>query len=627
MSQIHVQQRRETTWQIPAFAALVVLLGLQSLRSFPTSLFWWLGETSDRIVMLTAALLAFSAAALAWPLIRKIGPGRLVLLSSLLLGCSRLIDQISSTAWAGLVFGGLGVIGFCWLASMLSGQGRQAGLGIALGLTADAAIRSAFNTIDIPFLNGINAEIEGIVATLCIVSALTVLACINLTRSNYLLPAIGQAWPNSAIMPGIFMFMLWIGNHGQIAQRTGVDWQILAICIPAALSAGAILTLLTNRWISQLLAPIGLSIGAGLFWLLDSFLGAVLSAMLIGPTLATLPASVIPEKTSVRAPVLYTTVGSMVFVVMLFIFYSFYAPLWIPLVLTGLVSLSALATIWRLSLSLHYSLQFRKVILLTALVVAAALASTLSTLATKSPSLTTTTAEPGQIRVMSYNIRQGFGVNSVWNLESVAREIEKHNPDIVALQEVGRAWIISGQNDQLQWLAQRLQMNHIYSPHIGDTWGNAILSRMSVASQYQGEFNSKGRIPRGYLDATLMSDSGPLRVIVTHLDHEVTSVGDSVRKDQMQMVLDRWEQSPATIIIGDMNFDPSSPGYKTAIAGGLKDVLLSEDRDGFTYRSDDLNIRIDYIFASSDLSVEAADLPLSQASDHLPLVADLSISN
>ena len=135
-------------------------------------------------------------------------------------------------------------------------------------------------------------------------------------------------------------------------------------------------------------------------------------------------------------------------------------------------------------------------------------------------------AVDGQVRVLSYNIRQGFGLDDRFDLERVAMQIERHDPDVVALQEIGRGWVISGMVDQLQWLENRLGMRAYFEPNLADTWGNAFLVRIPVVGREHVRFDNPGRLPRGVQGITVATADGSLRILVTHLDSE--DEGDQV---------------------------------------------------------------------------------------------------
>ena len=63
------------------------------------------------------------------------------------------------------------------------------------------------------------------------------------------------------------------------------------------------------------------------------------------------------------------------------------------------------------------------------------------------------------LRVLTYNIHQGFDLSGRPGLEAIAAVIEAEQPQIVALQEVPRGWVVNGAVDALSWLAQRLEMH------------------------------------------------------------------------------------------------------------------------------------------------------------------------
>ena len=226
------------------------------------------------------------------------------------------------------------------------------------------------------------------------------------------------------------------------------------------------------------------------------------------------------------------------------------------------------------------------------------------------------------VRIVNYNIRQGFGVSNRWDLEAVAAEIERHDPDIVVLQEVGRGWVISGMSDQLFWLSRRLGMNAQFGSNVGDLWGNALLTNF-VARSENHRFDNPGRVPRGVLQTFVLFGGSGVRVLTPHLDHE--DDGAPTRLNQIDTVLEVWGGDPRTLIIGDFNAEPDSAEYSRITDAGLRDLLLEAGSAVPTYPSDDPEERIDYAFASSDLEVARADAPKSLASDHFPIVIELKV--
>jgi endonuclease/exonuclease/phosphatase family metal-dependent hydrolase len=230
------------------------------------------------------------------------------------------------------------------------------------------------------------------------------------------------------------------------------------------------------------------------------------------------------------------------------------------------------------------------------------------------------------VRVMSYNLHSGFDVQGRMDLEAIAQTIESEQADIVALQEVSRGWVVDTSADMLTWLSQRLNMPYVWGPTTDALWGNAILSRYPIEqAQIHAMPNHEAVRPaRGFIDATLNIGGQPLHVIATHLHH--IGADGALRVPQVQALLAAWAQRPATIVLGDLNALPDSPEMQLLREAGLMDAFTSSaaSGEGFTFRSDDLNRRIDYVYHSPDLIARDFHVNPSQASDHAAIAVTLA---
>jgi len=87
-------------------------------------------------------------------------------------------------------------------------------------------------------------------------------------------------------------------------------------------------------------------------------------------------------------------------------------------------------------------------------------------------------------------------------------------------------------------------------------------------------------------------------------------------------------QNVPTILVGDFNVEPSGDSYKL-VAGYFHDVWLDNKvkERGLSYPADRPAKRIDYIFYKTNSGVRSrkAWTINTQASDHVPVVADLEI--
>ena len=239
------------------------------------------------------------------------------------------------------------------------------------------------------------------------------------------------------------------------------------------------------------------------------------------------------------------------------------------------------------------------------------------------------------LRVTSYNI--GAGTHS--DLHHIASELRAENADVVALQEVDVHWHARSEfADQAAALAQALHMDfrfaHIYDLQ-GATpgaprreFGVALLSRFPIvefrnhritrlSTQEQGAAPSP--MP-GFLDVVLNVSGVQVRAFNTHLDYR-TDPAVRVRQVADMLAIIRDVHEP-TLLFGDLNAPPTAAELRPLL-DRLTDSWGSANGDGFTYPADAPAKRIDYVLASPQFRVESAHVPITEASDHRPLVANL----
>ncbi len=232
------------------------------------------------------------------------------------------------------------------------------------------------------------------------------------------------------------------------------------------------------------------------------------------------------------------------------------------------------------------------------------------------------------VKVMTYNIHSGYNVDGSQDFEAIARVIEDSGADIIGLQEVSRGRLMDGAVDMTTWLSRRLEMQVLFLGTGEPTWGNALLSRYPIIESGEGNLPDEGSLlKRGYLWAAIdVGEDEPLYVIVTHLHHIVED--SQVRMVQVPVILDFWDERDQTILLGDLNADPPTAEMKLIATAGMVDSWTgSGEGDGFTYYATDPYKRIDYLWISPDLEVLEIEVIQTPASDHLPVVAELDLSN
>lgn len=235
-------------------------------------------------------------------------------------------------------------------------------------------------------------------------------------------------------------------------------------------------------------------------------------------------------------------------------------------------------------------------------------------------------AEAPALRVVTYNILAGDR-----GLKGLTATLKKTKADVIALQEVDKGTRRSGGVDQATALGKALGYGHAFVPHFayqGGEFGVALLSRHPIV---RAERRTTKGSRLAQLDATVRTPDGEVRVVVVHFtvtfpfrDSKEQAATDAARLKEAKAAaaLALAEKGPV-LVLGDMNDDSGSPAYE-AFSKGLQDACEVKGA-GFakTWNSAFPVTRIDYVWASRHFEVASCDTLASDASDHLPVAAEL----
>jgi endonuclease/exonuclease/phosphatase family metal-dependent hydrolase len=246
------------------------------------------------------------------------------------------------------------------------------------------------------------------------------------------------------------------------------------------------------------------------------------------------------------------------------------------------------------------------------------------------------------VRVGTFNIHHGVGANGDLDLSRTAAAIADLDADLVGLQEVDRNW--AGRSefaDQAVDLANRLDMHLAFGASLSrrrrwrakqqGQYGNALLSRFPIRNVETTLLpRPRGGEQRALLDTEVDVHGVVLRCLVTHLHHltrserlaQVEAINATVTGHQMP-----------TVLLGDLNSAPGSAEIRTLtehlvdawVVRGLVAGPGGSNGKGCTYSAQTPFMRIDYVLASPDIAVEQVRVATTDASDHLPVAADLRL--
>lgn len=113
------------------------------------------------------------------------------------------------------------------------------------------------------------------------------------------------------------------------------------------------------------------------------------------------------------------------------------------------------------------------------------------------------------LRVVSYNIKHGRGMDGKVDLDRTAKVLAKLKPDIIALQEVDKHCTRSGKVDIAAELGKRLKMDHRFGKFMdfqGGEYGMAVLSRLPIKTTRIHKL-PRGAEPRIALEVVVQANS------------------------------------------------------------------------------------------------------------------------
>jgi endonuclease/exonuclease/phosphatase family metal-dependent hydrolase len=215
------------------------------------------------------------------------------------------------------------------------------------------------------------------------------------------------------------------------------------------------------------------------------------------------------------------------------------------------------------------------------------------------------------VRVATFNVHGGRGTDGVLDLERCAATLRATRAKLVALQELDRNLVRSGRVDQPEELSRLTGLPVTFQATMDrgrGEYGIGILA--SGLSERRVE-----QLPR-------ISDEEPrvalvvrwrgLSVVATHLAWQRWIAARQL--GALGRICD--ELRPPVIVLGDLNLTRRS--LDPMLARGF----TMGPRRG-TFKSPLVRTQIDYVLAGPGLELSALDTIESDASDHVPLVAEL----
>ena len=240
-----------------------------------------------------------------------------------------------------------------------------------------------------------------------------------------------------------------------------------------------------------------------------------------------------------------------------------------------------------------------------------------------------TADEPARVRVLTYNIHHGEGMDGKIDLARIAGVIKRLEPDVVALQEVDVKTTRSQDVDQAAELGRLTGMHVAFGKamdYAGGQYGEAILSRWPLEEvQVLALPYATDCEPRCLLAARIQrSDGGPAFVFAgTHLEHAQATVR-LCQAGKLSPKLAYVQEMPV-ILAGDLNDGPESMPM-SVLRRHWTSATSSSSLP--TFPADQPRVAVDHVLYRPEshwqvLETQVVDEPL--ASDHRPLLVVLGM--
>lgn len=225
--------------------------------------------------------------------------------------------------------------------------------------------------------------------------------------------------------------------------------------------------------------------------------------------------------------------------------------------------------------------------------------------------------EGGALRLLTYNVRNGNGMDKQHDLGRIVKVLKDVDADAVALQELD--WFTKRHNiPVISNLAERVGVHYVYGPaidHQGGQYGVGVLSKERPLAHRQ--IPLPGREKRTFL----IVEFEKYIFCCTHFALQETNRLASVKLITAAI----GDSKKPLFLLGDLNAQPTNELHKEL---GKNFTLLSGTTEG-TYPADKPTVCIDYIYglnSSGTYKVLGTKvIPEPMASDHRPVYVDVDV--
>jgi endonuclease/exonuclease/phosphatase family metal-dependent hydrolase len=250
------------------------------------------------------------------------------------------------------------------------------------------------------------------------------------------------------------------------------------------------------------------------------------------------------------------------------------------------------------------------------------------------------------LKVLTLNLNYYIEKHGAWadRQNLIVAAIEEAAPDILAFQAVRKDPNIAAGDDQAAQIASRL--NHYPYLHFQpaiiypdlSAEGSAVLSKYPFSGIVCRELTRRAGTDdpthRVVLHAQFDFPTGSFHLFNAHFSWVAEQAQDNLK--EALSFLESFQGQ--RMLVGDLNAAPDSVVIKRFEEAGWIDAwaVLHPKEDGYTFESNNLSQRIDYVWVEDNLIerlesirtiADSEDLRGARPSDHVGLLVDLDLSD
>lgn len=236
------------------------------------------------------------------------------------------------------------------------------------------------------------------------------------------------------------------------------------------------------------------------------------------------------------------------------------------------------------------------------------------------------------LKIMSYNIRHGVGMDTILDLSRSVKIIESYKPDLCGLQEVDNFCLRSDSIGQTDYLAQKTFMTGTFGEFMnfqGGEYGMATLSAKPLISTKVLQLPMAKFEPRSSIVHEVQIIEGYNIIFANvHFDWISGKEGNINRLNQAKALMEYINKlNKAAIITGDFNCTPDSPTMQYFAKQGF--VFIQKGQDNLSFQGEEKS-EIDHVIYRNEgnIKFEKESVQLLKepiASDHRPLAVELKV--